>query len=176
MFTEKYRLLNKQLHESNADYGTAIKSKINLITDIIDNQHIHSVLDYGCGKGLLKKLLLEKYGDNKLWINEYDIAFEQKLSRSPSDLVVCSDVMEHVETEYTKAVLEDIEHHTQRYALFVISTKQSDKNLPDGRNAHINIKSTKDWAELLNQYFEIDSQKFIPIRSEAQFICKKRYR
>ena len=176
MFTENYRLLNKQLHEQNANYGTTVKSKINIITDIIDNQHIHSVLDYGCGKGLLKQLLIEKYGDNKLFINEYDIAFEQKLSRSPSDLIVCSDVMEHVEPEYTKSVLQDIELHTLRYALFVISTKQSDKTFPDGRNTHINIKGVKEWSELIGQYFEIDSQKFIPTRSEVQFICKKRFK
>lgn len=173
MFTEPYRLLNKKLHESNAEYGTAVKIKLEIIKDLIKVHNIRTVLDYGCGKGELNKAL---HTTPNLYICEYDIAFDDKLNKVPCELVVCSDVMEHVEQNYTEEVIADIALHTTKVAWFCISCKESDKNLPDGRNAHINIKPSKEWLALLEKHFEIKSSKLIPNRNEIQVLCTKRFK
>lgn len=99
-----------------------------------------TVLDYGCGKGTLAKTL-----PFPIW--EYDPAIKNKdWPPRPSELVVCADVLEHIEPECLDAVLDDLASLTLDVAYFVIHTKPAGKDLPDGRNAHL-IQEGKDWWE-----------------------------
>jgi 2-polyprenyl-3-methyl-5-hydroxy-6-metoxy-1,4-benzoquinol methylase len=62
----------------------------------------------------------------------------------PSDVVVCTDVLEHIEPEKLDAVLDHILRLTGYFAHLVISTRPANAVLPDGRNAHL-IVETPDW-------------------------------
>jgi hypothetical protein len=104
------------------------------------------VLDYGCGKGNL--------GIGR----KYDPAIpEYAKDPDPADLVVCTDVLEHIEPECLEDVLKHIQSKCRKKAFFVISTRPAKKILPDGRNAHLIIQPSGWWVSTLSRYFSIES-------------------
>lgn len=108
-----------------------------------------TVLDYGCGKGALKRAL-------GVPIAEYDPAVaEHAAAPSGANLVVCSDVLEHVEPDCLDAVLDHLQALTLRVGYFVIATRKAKKQLADGRNAHLIVEPGKWWMRKLEQRFEV---------------------
>lgn len=92
--TEEYREANKRLHEINERYGTSGAKWARKVSQLVQSTGSSSVLDYGCGKGLLAAALPE------LGIREYDPAIPGKDSEPESaEFVVCTDVLEHIETD-----------------------------------------------------------------------------
>lgn len=140
---------NQILHDSNAFYGISVLKYIDIVKQLYETTKSKSLLDYGCGKGMLAKNL-----DFPIW--EYDPAIIGKDSPpKAADLVVCIDVLEHIEPEYIDYVLKDIARCTKKLAYFIISTAPSLKVLPDGRNTHL-IQENKEWWEnMLSKYFII---------------------
>jgi hypothetical protein len=78
-------------------------------------------------------------------------------------MVVCTDVLEHVEPEYLDNVLADIAGLTKQYAYFNISLMEAMKTLPDGRNAHLIVQPWQWWAEKLREYFTLIEGDLTPI-------------
>ena len=74
-------------------------------------------------------------------------------------MVICTDVVEHVETECTFAVLDHIASLTKRVAGFSISLVPAVKVLSDGRNAHINLRAQEFWLRELNKRFIVAEAK-----------------
>jgi hypothetical protein len=110
-----------------------------------------SVLDYGCGKGYLAKAL-----PFPIW--EYDPAFPDKAaSPRPADLVVCADVLEHIEPERLGFVLGDLKRVTRRVGYFVVNTGPARKVLPDGRNTHLIQRGATWWKKQLRRFFTVAS-------------------
>ena len=123
-----------------------------------------AVLDYGCGKGTLVNSIkrafpVEKLPDMQFY--EYDPAIEGLgKDQEPAELVFCGDVMEHVESECVDAVMKHIASLTKKHAIFVIALTPALKALPDGRNAHICLKSADWWMSYLRKHFVvIESQR-----------------
>jgi hypothetical protein len=98
--------------------------------------------------------------DFPIW--EYDPAIEGKdLPPRPADLVVCVDVLEHVEPQYLDATLRDIARCTTKIGYFIISTTAAVKILPNGQNTHL-IQKNKDWWGLrLSEHFHIPKKGLI---------------
>jgi hypothetical protein len=98
-----------------------------------------TVLDYGCGRGSLANALKPHR------CQQYDPGVPGRdVLPKPSDVVVCTDVLEHIEPEKLDAVLDHILRLTGYFAHLVISTRPANAVLPDGRNAHL-IVETPDW-------------------------------
>ncbi len=107
-----------------------------------------TVLDYGCGRGTLKPALLLDSKIHPEWIFEYDPAIEGKNALpNPADLLVANDVLEHIEPECLGTTLDYIRLLARLGAYFTIALTPSKVSLPDGRNAHLIIKS-REWWEL----------------------------
>lgn len=139
LITPEYRKLNQELHKSRLDYGVGGGRHADTVKKMMGaDSKIKSVLDYGCGKGYLAKAL-----GFPIW--EYDPAIPGKEeSPKPADLVVCADVLEHVEPDRINFVLLDLARCVKRVGYFVIHTGPSSKTLADGRNAHV-LQKPKDW-------------------------------
>jgi hypothetical protein len=106
-----------------------------------------SILDYGSGAGTLKPLL---FGFN---VSEYDPGIPGKDNPpEPADLIVCTDVMEHIEPECLESVIAHIHQLTKRAAFFVIATREAHAILPDGRNAHLIVRRGKWWIKMLRRW------------------------
>jgi hypothetical protein len=116
-----------------------------------------SVLDYGCGRATLAKAL------PGIKVNEYDPGILGKdLLPKPADVVVCTDVLEHIEPERLDSVLRHIFLLAGRAAYFVIATQAARESLPDGRNAHLIVKPAEWWLARLRK------QGWDNIRSEQR--------
>jgi 2-polyprenyl-3-methyl-5-hydroxy-6-metoxy-1,4-benzoquinol methylase len=147
LISESYREQNRELH-NNPNYGTSSAKWVNEVRGIAQTYAAQSILDYGCGKGLLKQSLPN--------IAEYDPAIEGKDEPpAPADLVVCTDVLEHIEPELLDAVLDDLKRLTKRVGFFTIATRPAKKVLSDGRNAHLIQESHKWWLPKLTERFTL---------------------
>lgn len=150
LISEDYRALNAQLHET-PEYGMSGAKWAETVLAWCRRFDTRDVLDYGAGKRTLEKAL-------GFQIKNYDPAIpELSLSPVPTDLVVCGDVLEHIEPECIDDVLADIRRCTKRWALLVIATRPAKKILADGRNAHLIQKPAEWWRETLERYFVIEN-------------------
>jgi hypothetical protein len=108
-----------------------------------------SILDYGCGKGYLSRSL-----PFPIW--EYDPAIPGKEeSPRPADLVVCLDVLEHVEPDRLHFVLDDLGRCVRKMGYFVISTGPAKKTFGDGRNTHLIQRDKQWWEKTLGKFFTV---------------------
>lgn len=151
LITPEYRELNRKLHETNPVYGVSGFRYVDAARDI-SRWGRRAILDYGCGKAVLSEKLGPAYR-----VTNYDPCIEGlDTPPEPHDVVMCTDVMEHVEPDCVMPVLKDIRRLTLKVAFFVISTQPAQKVLADGRNAHISLHPVSWWVERLKEAgFEI---------------------
>lgn len=169
----------------NNDHLTVAASKITLKelpTDDrlyydIEVEDTHNFISNGylvhnCGKGLLAKSL-----PFPIW--EYDPAVPGKEETPrPADLVVCTDVLEHVEPEKIDDVLNDLMRCVRKIGFFTIHTGPSRKFLADGRNAHILQRDLNWWSKKLEsrfnvgKIFQVGPELYIVV-SPKQFVVKQ---
>lgn len=104
-----------------------------------------TILDYGCSRRRLRNSLPVTMQN---WLAEYDPGVPGFETPSwPRDLVVCTDVLEHVEPECLDAVLADLKRVTLNTLLLSVSTKHSEMTLPDGTLQHKIVQPAAWWAE-----------------------------
>lgn len=145
--TPEYEGLQRELHMRPQGYGGKGFKWADTVIAIARHFDAFSVLDYGCGKGSLAHKLATRNLD-WLRVAEYDPAVEGK-SAMPlfADLVVITDVLEHVEPECLAAVLHHLHKLARKAVLFVVALDPANKTLADGRNAHLILQPREWWAE-----------------------------
>ena len=147
--SDEYRGLNQQLHADKKEYGTSGSKWALQIMEMCKTLETRDVLDYGCGKSTLANNL-------PFSIRQYDPAIPKYSERpSPADLVVCTDVLEHIEPEFLDAVFDDLQRLTRKMGYFVIATGPANKTLADGRNAHLIQEGPRWWLPKIMQRFEL---------------------
>ncbi len=148
LITPEYARLNARLHDSD-DFGSGSWRHTEALLEFKKETSSETVLDYGCGKGMLRKAL-----QNPEWFTEYDPAIGGKNGKpEPADLVICTDVLEHIEPELLDNVLEDLARCARRAAYVTVATRPAKKFLADGRNAHLIIQDREWWLERLRKHF-----------------------
>lgn len=166
LYSPEYLELNRQLHQENPNYGVSGSKYIPEVVALSRKYNTTDILDYGCGKGTLAKAL-------PFEIKEYDPAIPEKSETpTPCDLVVCTDVLEHIEPEYIDWVIGDIARCTKVAAFIVIHTGPAKKTLPDGRNTHLIQENKAWWWKKLDQVFDIDEM----IESGSHILAWCKYR
>lgn len=158
LISAEYKELNYKLHQENPMYGIGGARHAKTVLKLCQSLQTSSVLDYGAGKCQLSREL-----PFPIW--NYDPAIpEISASPRPADIVVCTDVLEHIEPEKLGWVLKDIARCTKKLAFFVIHTGPSSKTLADGRNTHLIQKDKKWWHKILKKFFTVakDSIKEVP--------------
>lgn len=111
------------------------------------------ILDYGCGQRTLER-------DLGWAIRNYDPCIPGlDASPDPADVVVCTDVLEHIELECLDEVLDDLRRVTRKAGFFVIATRPAEKTLPDGRNAHLIQEPISWWMPRLEARFVVSQVK-----------------
>jgi hypothetical protein len=128
--------------------GRSLPAHIDQINHLLREHHCHSILDYGCGKA-------------QCWppewqgrITGYDPAYEPH-SAPPQgvyDMVICTDVLEHVPESAMAGVIAHIFELRRRWAYISICTRPSRKTLPDGSNKHVTVRPPDWWRQQLEQY------------------------
>lgn len=147
--SEEYRSLNEKLHKSNEAYGKSGHKHVKQVMEIAVSLGTKDILDYGCGKSTLAMNLPFK-------INQHDPAIPVFSERpAAADVVVCTDVLEHIEPEMLDSVLQDLCALTKKAIFLNVATRPAKKILEDGRNAHLIQEDYKWWLEKLWGMFEI---------------------
>jgi len=128
-----------------------------------------SILDYGCGQGtLMAAIRLTRTVGVRL--AEYDPAVADK-SELPTfaDLVVATDVLEHIEPDRLTWVLEHLRTLARVAVFVVIATRPSNKTLSDGRNAHLILEDDAWWmARLTVAGFQVGPGPAFPSKKPSR--------
>lgn len=140
MISKTLKQIYTDIH-NNTPFGK--RGKIpNHLKGFIKEKNPNSILDFGCGKGNLVSTLKEKYPDKQIY--GYDPANPEFDKEVPCvDMVVSTDVLEHVEPEHIEDTLEMLSLKG-KFHYHLISCAPAKLILPDGRNAHL-IQEGPDW-------------------------------
>lgn len=150
LITETYKQLNQQLHNTRPDYGTSGKKWASVVKSLAEAMKTTDVLDYGCGKQTLRAELPYVIG--------YDPCIpglDDKPSRA--DLVVCTDVLEHIEPDCLDEVMNDLVRVTGSALIATVATRKAVKFLADGRNAHLIVEQLDWWLPRFWHRFQIQT-------------------
>jgi 2-polyprenyl-3-methyl-5-hydroxy-6-metoxy-1,4-benzoquinol methylase len=174
LISEDYLAQNISLHKNKATYGAGGGKWADFVAQIAAKYELKSILDYGCGKGMLetaiKKMALP------LKVTSYDPAMEA-FSHYPvhqHDLVTCIDVMEHVEPASVPAVLTELHRLARHYVFLVVATRPAKKTLPDGRNAHLITENRYWWQDAFHHRFHLKALFPGRVKGEFSILLKPR--
>jgi hypothetical protein len=150
LISPAYRQTQIELHAAPRGYGGKGDKWSMAVASIAFTRDVTTILDYGCGQGSLRASLSTT---RKLYtFNEYDPAISGKDALpEPADLVVCTDVLEHIEPEKLSTALAHLYDLTKMVLFVVIATRPSNKTLSDGRNAHLILEDDAWWLARLTE-------------------------
>ena len=109
--------------------------------------NVQTALDYGCGQHVLATEFPQVN-----WTG-YDPGIPERAEKPDGkfDLVVCSDVMEHVEEDYVEAVLQEIADYAKQVVFLNIACAPANDRFQSGprkgKDVHITVKHPTWWEE-----------------------------
>jgi len=164
LISPEYRALLRSCHVADARWGSTAGRWAGMVRNALSNlPHGATVLDYGCGKGELARAL------DDVEVREYDPAIPGKDDLpEPADLVVCVDVLEHVEPDRLYEVLAHIASLARRRALLAVATRAAVKELSDGRNAHLIVHPHTWWEDQLLEHFRLE---YVHVKNRGEFVA-----
>ena len=164
-WTEAYGALQLQFYDESEDkYGSRGDRNFELVSRALlgvysQTRRKLTWLDYACGRGRLAEEITKALAF--VTATNYDPfhpAWRDQPEPGMHDFVTCMDVMEHVEEQCVDNTLTYIAQRCRYGAMFAISVHEAKKTLPDGRNAHVTIRTSQWWREKLGNHFQIVEQ------------------
>lgn len=142
MISESLKKVYTEIH-SSTPFGK--RSKIpKELKKFIEKNNPSSICDFGCGKGNLIETLKENYpGISLVGYDPANEKFNDPINEKFFDLLISTDVLEHVEPEYIDETLLFLSTKS-RYIYHKIALSPAKLILPDGRNAHL-IQESPNW-------------------------------
>lgn len=151
LITPEYAAQNAELHSTNPLFGNYGHQWAGEVKRLVGLHGFQDVLDYGAGKRRLEQALAPD-----IKVRSYDPAIPEIADPpDPADLVICTDVLEHIEPDCLADVLGDLYRLTRRMAFLEIATEPAQKFLPDGRNAHLIVQPPAWWLNKLRESFAV---------------------
>ena len=153
--TDGYKEILQSLHErhkwGSTGGGYAGDSIVQLLTD---RPEIKTILDYGCGEGSLKTHVESAGITDREW-TLYDPGMKG-LDKRPSgkfDLVITTDVLEHVEPEMQEKVILELMEYTDKVMFNEIACYATNRYFPNGpykgMDLHINLRAPDMWRWII---------------------------
>jgi 2-polyprenyl-3-methyl-5-hydroxy-6-metoxy-1,4-benzoquinol methylase len=142
MISSEYKKILESLN-GKENFGKR-KKLPKYLENIVSQYDPSSILDFGCGTGNLINTLKEQYPNKE--VQGYDpgnVNFLNTFENKKFDLVISTDVLEHIEPEFLDQTLQFLKEKSNRF-YHLIALAPSKVILPDGRNAHLILKN-KDW-------------------------------
>jgi hypothetical protein len=150
LISDEYRQLNAGVHDRVPGWGILKDVDLQAIKQIAAVYKPQSILDYGCGKGRLGKILPN--------VQSYDPAIPEFAAEpQPADFVVCTATLEHIEPEFLDDVLDELQFLTWKVIMLTVDMHPSSHVLKDGRNAHLIQENAEWWLPKLLQRWRIRS-------------------
>lgn len=139
----------RRMHDAKKFNGDSLGMHIPEIRKLIKQHDCKTILDYGCGKAKIHKK--EKLGEVTL----YDPYYEP-YSKKPDgtyDMVICTDVMEHIPLDDVSNVICDLAGYANKVLFLAICTKPAKKSFSNGENVHLTVKSQPWWEGMFRHEF-----------------------
>ena len=155
LLSSKYRALLQERY-TRAGWGGGGYHHVDVVAEFAMQTLSTSILDYGCGRGTLAQALAVRLRDRGTPfaahdIREYDPGILGKDSLpTPADLVVATDVLEHIEPDKVDVTLKFIRSLAKQGAFFIIATVPAREILGDGSNAHRTIQPDDWWLDKIS--------------------------
>jgi hypothetical protein len=149
----------KKLYDEVPTYGNTGAWRTKVIKNIILQNNMKSVWDFGCGRnyGLIKSLRKELpdisitgYDPSIVDIND---GVTNIVDESHSDMVVSMDCLEHLYEDELPQCFSIFQAKTPRYIYLDICTRIAGRILPDGTNAHKTVQPANWWGNLIENEF-----------------------
>lgn len=142
-----YRKMLEQMHSQIKGWGSDGRKHAGAVKKFAEELGTNVILDYGCGREALKAAL----GDG-FKVEGFDVGIPSRSTLpKPAGLVVASDILEHVESKKLDNVLSHIHRLAERGIYLVIATRPANATLPNGKNAHLQIKPAEWWIDRISQ-------------------------
>jgi len=155
LITDDYKSQQETLH-SKGNYGVTASKYGAMVSNIVDKLEIDHLLDYGCGSNLSLQETLKPARD--FMYQAYDPCVARYAAEPvPADMVVCIDVLEHIEPHLLDNVLDHLAELTELVLFTSINTGPAGKTLEDGRNAHLIQQPMEWWLPKLWERFTIQT-------------------
>lgn len=108
-----------------------------------------TVLDYGAGRSTFKTTMA--WAMPHVRVAEYDpgVAELAVVPTGQFDIVLCTDVLEHVERQFVDETLDRLRAYTRHAAVLNIACTPASSLLPDGTNTHVTVESPDWWEKKL---------------------------
>lgn len=149
-YTPQYEALQRELH-SHGEYGVSGHRYADYVMRLAENMKTRDILDYACGQATLQKSIPFSIQNYDPFIPEYS------KYPNPAALVVCTDVLEHIEIDCLEDVLTDLQSLTGSLIMLQIATRPARKFLADGRNAHLIQEPISWWVPRIMKYFDLQN-------------------
>lgn len=137
--------------------GSHLPPQAGRIAGFIKHTGAQTLLDYGCGKGILYRANTINTGAQSFpslqafWglkaITLYDPAFPpyMALPKGTFDIVIATDVLEHCPEEDVPWILGELFSYANKFVFANIACYPAKKTLPNGENAHCTVRPASWW-------------------------------
>jgi len=149
-------IVNSRLREQYAhlhsrdEYGDGAERFCLHIQACISDLKPDSILDYGCGQSLLQKGL--ELGASVFCRYDPAIPDVAELPIQTADLLINTDVLEHVPHEDLRDLLKHMSNVSEN-VFFNIATRKASQILPNGQNAHCTVMNAGQWLTTIREFF-----------------------
>jgi hypothetical protein len=134
------------MHAKKKFSGASLEPHIKEIKSLIKEYDCQTILDYGCGQAQCHK-------DGKIKGAALYDPYVDRYSVKPEgvfDLVICTDVMEHVPEDEVGKTLTELMNYTNKVLYLAIATYPANKKFSNGENVHVTIKPKEWWESMLS--------------------------
>lgn len=169
LISDQYRAENARQHTEAPGYGERGYKHLDDILHVLRRDKCKTALDYGCGKATLS---LQARRVSEIPIANYDPSIPEYAAEPiPAELLICTDVLEHIEPLNLHSVLQHMRGLCEKSFYFQIACREAKRVLSDGRNAHLLVKPPYFWLDTLRNYFDITEFRALPGHSVV--VCGK---
>ena len=143
----------RQTHAAKI-YGQTSEYQIGYIQRSLDDHPgVKTILDYGCGQSRGVDWLAKR---NDATAYRYDPAIPEyaMLPADRADLVISTDVLEHIPEPHLEDVLSQM-RAISPYAFINVSVVPALEILPNGDNAHCTVRAPEWWEDRLRRHYNM---------------------
>lgn len=139
--------------------GLSVMNHVKSIRQLVREVDAKTMLDFGCGRGDAYKSphkLHHHLGLPRHAVTLYDPAFRptSALPTGKYDLVVCSDVLEHVPEHEVDEFLTRLFAYAKKAVWASVCCRPAKKFFPDGRNLHVTVQPYEWWEARFDAHGE----------------------
>ncbi|WP_119270109.1 hypothetical protein [Taklimakanibacter deserti] len=140
-----------EIHAAGKRYHDGRISNHKLLAPWVFLRRPRSILDYGSGKNRMVERFIAPGASIR---HRFDPAVPEiaTIPLPRYDLILNTDVLEHLDEDEIGTVLADIHSHCKD-ALFLVDTRQAKTILPNGENAHATVRPAEWWLGRIGELF-----------------------